>query len=134
MKFELFGNRSLVDICIRYPVCSAEQPADILKNFGRAWEEAQNDMGLQKAIEQSLPNDDPRLSKQIRALRQVADRAAWIREWIAGDWNNWDWLSSEDRKLYRDFDAEANRRQIDELRARQQPKFPGAGSSIARTM
>ena len=56
MLFELFGNKSLTETCIRYPVCSAEQPAYILKEFGEAWEAAKNSMELQKAREQSNPN------------------------------------------------------------------------------
>ena len=31
MLFELFGNRRLTETCIRFPVCSAEQPAYILR-------------------------------------------------------------------------------------------------------
>ena len=74
------------------------------------------------------------MSQQIHPLRQVADRTARIREWVAEDWNNWYQLSESDKELLEKHDPEDIRRQIDELRAQQQPKFPGAGSSIARTM
>ena len=85
MLFQLFGNKSFTETCIRYPVCSAEQPAYILKEFGKAWEAAKNSMKLQKARKQSRPNPGIRLSKQIRMLQQRAERAVSIRKWIAED-------------------------------------------------
>jgi len=134
MLFALFGNKSLTEMCIRYPVCSAEQLAYILKGFAKAWEADKNNIELQEAREQSKPNPDSRLSKQIRALQQRAERAAWIRKWIAKDWNNWYNLSPKDQKLWHEHDDEYVRRQIVELRAQQQPRFSGAASSIARNM
>ena len=83
MLFTLFGNTSLTETCIRYPVFSAEQPANILKEFAKAWEAVRNSIELQKEREQSKPNPNRRLSKQIRALTQRAERAAWIRKKIA---------------------------------------------------
>ena len=123
MLFELLGNKSLTETCIRYPVCSAEQPAYILKEFGEAWEAAKNSMELQKAREQSNPNPNTRLSRQNRALKQRAERAAWIRKRIAEDGNNWYQLSLKDQKLWEEHDDEDIRRQIAELRAQQQPRF-----------
>ena len=89
MLFELFGNKRLTETCIRFPVCSAEQPANILKEFGEAWRAAENSMELQKAREQSERHPNIRLSMQLHALQQLAGRAASIREWIAQDRNNW---------------------------------------------
>ena len=134
MLFELFGNKRLTETCIRFPVCSAEQPANILKEFGEAWRAAENSMELQKARQQSERNPNIRLSRQIHALQQLAGRAASIREWIAQDRNNWYELSLEDQKLWQGHDDEDNRRQISALRAQQQPRYPGAASSIARVM
>ena len=134
MLFDLFGNKSLVDICIRYPVCSAEQPASILKKFGQAWEDAKDDAELQTARQRSQPNEDLRLSKQIYGLNQVAERARGLRKWIAEDWNNWHQLSDWDKELLQKYDHEDIRGQIKELRAQQQPRFQGAASSIVRNM
>ena len=134
MLFELFGNRRLTETCIRFPVCSAEQPAYILKEFGEAWEAAKNSMELPKAREQSKPNPNIRLSKQIRELTERAERATWVRKWIAESRNNWYQLSWKDQKLWQEHDDEDNRRQIAELRSQQQPKFEGASSPIARNM
>ena len=134
MLFSLFGNKSLTDICIRYPVCSAGQPANIFKEFAKAWEAAQNSIQLQKRREQSKPNPNVRLSKKIRALTQRAEHAASIRKKVAEDGNSWYQLSLKDQKLCQEHDDEDIRRQIAELRAQQQPRFEGAASSIARNM
>ena len=75
-----------------------------------------------------------RLSKQILALQKRAERAAWIAEWIAEDWNNWYQLSLNDQELWQEHHNGAIRRQIAELRAQQQARFQGAASSIARNM
>ena len=134
MLLSLFGNKSLTATFIRFPVCSAEQPAKILKEFSKAWEAAKNSRELKKEREQSKPNPNIRLSKQILAHTQRADRAAWIRKKIAEDWNYWYQLSWEDQKLWQEHDDEDIRRQIAELRAQQQPRFEGAAPSIARNM
>ena len=36
MLFQLFGNKALVEIFIRFPICSAEHPASTLKSFAVA--------------------------------------------------------------------------------------------------
>ena len=123
MLFELFGNKSLTDTCIRFPVCSAEQPAYVLKHFGEAWEAAKDSMEVQKAREHSQPNMEIRLSKQILALQKRAERAAWIAEWIAEDWNNWYQLSLNDQELWQEHHNGAIRRQIAEHRAQQQARI-----------
>ena len=123
MLFELFGNKSLTDTCIRFPVCSAEQPAYVLKQFGEAWEAAKDSMEVQKAREHSQPNMEIRLSKQIRALQKRAERAAWIAERIAEDWNNLYQLSLNDQELWLEHHNGAIRRQIPEHRAQQQARI-----------
>ena len=42
MLFELIGNKALVDLFIRFPICSVEQPASLLKNFVEAWQNVRN--------------------------------------------------------------------------------------------
>ena len=42
MLFQLFGCKPLVDICIRFPICCAEQPAPLLKHFAHAWRSFRN--------------------------------------------------------------------------------------------
>ena len=82
MLFELFGNKSLTDACIRFPVCSAEQPAYVLKQFGEAWEAAKDSTGLQKntralagkygdQLEQA--NSDPPRARRTCSLDNTRD-------------------------------------------------------------
>ena len=134
MLFEFFGNKNLTLTCIRYPVCSAGQPADVFKKFANAWEAAKNSTELRKEREQSKPNPNIRLSKQIHALKQSAKRVAWMRKWIAEDPSNWYQLSAKDKKLCEEHDSEDIRVQIAELQEQQQPRYKGAESSIARNM
>ena len=42
MLFELFGNKSLVETLIRFPMCSTAQPASVLKAFSVAWHDFKN--------------------------------------------------------------------------------------------
>ena len=49
MLFELFGNKALVEMCIRYPICSAAQPASILADFSIAYQEAHDSAELEKS-------------------------------------------------------------------------------------
>ena len=42
MLFDLFGNKNLVDLFIRYPICSVAKPALLLKKFSEAWAEFAN--------------------------------------------------------------------------------------------
>ena len=134
MLFELFGNKSLTDTCIRFPVCSAEQLAYFLKQFGEAWEAAKNSTELQKAREHSQANTEIRLSKQIRTLQERDERAARITHWIVEDSNNWYQLSLNDQELLEEHHNGAIRGQIAQLRAQQQPRFQDTASSIARNM
>ena len=134
MLFSLFGNKSFTETCSRYPVCSAEHPANILKEFAEAWEAGQNSIELQRERERSKPNPNKRLSKQIHELNQLSKHAAYIRQEIAEDWNYWYQLSWKDKKLWEEHDDADIRRQIAALRAQQQPRFAGAAPAIARNM
>ena len=49
MLFELFGNNTLVDLFIRFPICSAAQPAPILRGFAKAWCKYKDSLDHQKA-------------------------------------------------------------------------------------
>jgi hypothetical protein len=134
MKLELFGNKSLTDTCIRYPVCSAEQPASIFKDFAEAWKAAHNSQELTNERLRSKVNGSDRLSKQIHALTVRRVHANKLVQLIAESWNNWYALSLKDRKLWEEHDDKYICRQIEELRSQQLPRFPGASSSIARSM
>ena len=56
MKFEIFGNHALVDLFIRYPICSAAQPARIpcavlLNSLEEAWSAHKQSPEYAQAVE-----------------------------------------------------------------------------------
>jgi len=135
MKLELFGDKSLTDTCIRYRVCSAEQPASIFKDFADAWKEAHNSQELKnEQLRSKTTKDSARLSKQIHALTVHRVHANKLVKLIDESWNNWYAISLKDRKLWEEHDDKYICRQIEELRSQQLPRFPGVSSSIARSM
>jgi hypothetical protein len=78
MLFELFGNKDLTDTFIRYPLCSAVQPASVLKAFAEAWKQCKDTVECKRAIEQSKPNEGRRHSKQIYLLVRRSENARWV--------------------------------------------------------
>jgi len=133
MLFELFGNKALVELFIRFPICSAEQPAWLLKDFVGAWENFRDTPEASRARESSPKNEtgEARLSKQIYKSRQRQKRAQWVADWVADDWNNWYQLSQADQTLWIEHNDGTIGRQIADLRAQQQPRFPGAAEQLA---
>ena len=105
MLFQLFGCKPLVEIFIRFPICCAEQPAPLLKNFAHAWRSFRNSPEANSARKISQPNmpGEVRLSKQIYALEQRRVRGKWIAEWIEEDRNNWYQLNHADQLLWTDY-------------------------------
>ena len=135
MLFQLYGSKSLVEIFIRFPICSVEQPASLLRSFAQSWQAFHNNSEADSARQNSQPNDSgyPRLSKQIYALQQRQERARSIARWI-DDWNNWYKLKEKDRLLWNEYSNGDITREIKKLRIQQQSRFPGAAEIIATSM
>jgi len=125
MLFELFGNKSLVLTFIKCPICSAAQPALVLSTFANAWHDVKNSPQACTARENSQKQEKPRLSKRIYELKKTMKRGESIAEWVAADCGNWDLLSTADQHIWLEYDPVNLKRQIAELKAQQQPKFPG---------
>ena len=136
MLFQMYGSKSLVEIFIRFPICSVEQPASLLRSFAQSWQAFHNSSEADRARQNSQPNDsgNPRLSKQIYALQQRQERARWIARWIDEDWNNWYKLKEKDRLLWNEYSNGDITREIQKLRSQQQSRFPGAAEIIATSM
>jgi hypothetical protein len=126
MLHQIYGNKPLVDLCLRYPICSAEQPAELLSRFADEWEKTL----ATRHTNRSTPTDTPRLSNQIYWLTKRQERGRWIANWIKDNWNNWYELTEEDRKIWDEYDKGNIASQIDELRSQQQPRFPGVAQSM----
>jgi hypothetical protein len=130
--FQLFGNRSLVEMFVRFPICSAEQPAPLLKSFAQEWHIFRFSPEANRARENSRPNmpGEVRLSQQIYSLQQKRARGRWIADWIDEDWNNWYNLSHADRRLWTEHTSRNISSEITELQMRQQPRYPGAAEAL----
>ena len=37
MLFDLYGCKSLIEVSVRFPICSAAQPGKTLRDFAEAW-------------------------------------------------------------------------------------------------
>ena len=134
MLFEIFGNKSLVELCIRFPICSAEQPLPILINFANLWQRFRNSPEAKRARENSQAKTEPgatRLSKRIYALKQRRARGQWIADWIDKNWDHWYQLSQADQSLWIEHNNGDITREIAELQKQQQPRFPGAAECLA---
>lgn len=137
MLFQMFGNKALVDAFIRFPICSVEQPASMLKEFTIAWRSYNDNEDAERARETSKKQPDPRvdrLSKQIYTAKQRQARGKWIADWIQLDSNNWWSLNRQDQQLWHEYEKGDIHRHIAELKNRQRPSFAGAGQSIATFM
>jgi uncharacterized protein YdaL len=51
MLFQLFGNKALVKMFVRIPVCIAAQPAAVLKTFAQDWQTFQHTPIASKAVQ-----------------------------------------------------------------------------------
>jgi len=73
MLFQLFGNKSLVEMFVRFPICSAEQPAPLLRRFAQACQSLRSSPEANRARENSGHNmpGEVGLSKQIYALKNA---------------------------------------------------------------
>jgi len=133
MLFQLIGNKALVDLFVRYPMCSAEQPAAILRSFAEGWHRATTSPEAERAREISEPRSgrtEPRLSKQIYELKDRLKRGKWIADWIRSDWSNWDQLGEADQRLWTEYTNGGIQHQLTELREQRQPKFPGVAECL----
>ena len=130
MLFQLFGNKALVELFVRFPVCSAEQPAELLNKFARCWETCTNSSEVRKARDNARPSTEARLSKQIGWLKYCLTCGADITDWIAKDWNRWYQLSTTDQSVWYEYNSGNIEERVAALRRQQRPKFPGIAETL----
>ena len=101
MLIQLLGNKLLAELFIRLPICSVDQPASLLKNFGEALQNVRKSPEASRTRENSKKSEtgEARLSKQIYNLRQRLKRAQRVADWVTEDRNNWYQLSRADQNL-----------------------------------
>ena len=130
--FQIFGCKALVEMCIKFPICSADQPAFLLKKFTNDWLEwrgsPERDV-LQKRYEKK-GEYHTRPSHEIWLLTQRYAAAKQVYEELQRNWNTWWHVTQDQRTLYYEFESGAITKQIQELQIQQQEKFPGAAARI----
>jgi len=133
MLFELFGNKALVDLFIRTPICSVAQPASLLNRFIAAWQDVCSSEEATRAREISKRNSEHRLSKQIYNLRQLKRQAQVNATWVEEDRSRWYKLSREEQRLWYEYNDGTLEGKIASLQSQQHPRFPGTAERIAAT-
>ena len=113
-------------------MCSAEQPAPMLRSFAERWQTWRESDEAKRVVELSQRKEPGhvRLSKQIKKLKDKEDRGKWIAKWIQENSSNWYNLSKEEKRVWREFDKGKISDEIRELRQQQQPRTPGAAERI----
>ena len=135
MLFQIFGNKALVELFVRFPLLSAEQPGAVLSNITRVLQLEDPELDRAQIISQPNLLGKVRLSKQIYALQQLQKDGRWIDEWIVEDRSNWYKLTHAQRLLWSQYiNHDDITREISVLRETQKPKFSGAAERAARTL
>ena len=131
----MIGNKALVELFVRFPLLSAEQPGTVLSNITRVLQLEDPEKDRAQIISQPNLLGVVRPSKQIHALQQLLKDGRWIDEWIVEDRNNWYKLTHAQQLVWRQYnDHDDIAREINELRKKQKPKFSGAAERAARTL
>jgi len=111
MLFQLMGDKALVETFIKFPICSAEQPASecirILRDFARNWQIWRNSdqrKAARKISEKKQP-DDPtrRLGQQIFLLKRELEIGEEMQARINRNWYSWCDLTEDEKRIYHEF-------------------------------
>jgi len=107
MLFQLMGCKALVSMFIKYPICSAQQPASILRDFAQNWQtwrDSEERKAVQQMSEKKEP-DDPtrRLGTQIYLLRKELALGEEMQRRINRYWNSWYYLTDDEKRIYEEF-------------------------------
>ena len=107
MLFQLMGCKALVSTFIKYPICSAQQPASILRDFARNWQ-TWRDSEERKAVRQMSEKKEPddltrRLGTQIYLLRRELEIGEEMQRRINRYWKSWYYLTDDEKRIYEEF-------------------------------
>ena len=134
MLFQMIGNKALVELFVRFPLFSAEQPGAVLSDIARVLQLEDPERDRAQIISQPNLPGEVRRSQQLYALQQRLKRGRWIDDWIVQDRNNWYKLTHAQQLLWRQYTKHDITREISELRKKQQPKFSGAAERAATSV
>ena len=131
MLFEIFGNKTFVNFCIRFPLSSAAQPAESILKFVEGWVDYTNSDVASEA--RSRPNPEPRLSKQAYQVTQSIKEGQWIHDWVKEDRSNGWQLSEAEKTLWYECTNGHLARKLADIKSKQIPKHKGAAHYIAKS-
>lgn len=123
MLFQLFGNKPLVDLLIRFPICCH---SSVLRSFTQQFLCDKNSAEASRAREISQPKQPGQFSRseQIRTLEMQRSRCARIRRKPEAEW------SEDEKRLMVQFDSRETFERIKKLRMQKQPKNPGVAARL----
>ena len=133
MLFQLMGCKALVSMFIKYPICSAQQPASLLRDFAvnwRTWRESEERKAVQQ-MHKKKELDDPtrRLGTQIFFLRREQQIGAEMQRRIDRYWDSWYYMTDNQKRIHKDFynGTIANKiREKQNMQMKQPAQFKGA--------
>ena len=134
MLFQMIGNKALVELFVRFPLFSAEQPGAVLSDIARVLQLEDPELRRAQIISQPNLPGAIRPSQQIYALNKRLKLGRWIDDWIVKDRNNWYKLTHAQQLLWIQYTKHDITREISELRKKQQPTFPGAAERAATSV
>ena len=100
MLFQMIGNKALVELFVRFPLFSAEQPGAVLSDIARVLQLEDPEPRRAQIISQPNLPGAIRPSQQIYALNKRLKLGRWIDDSIVKDRNNWCKLTHAQQLLW----------------------------------
>ena len=103
--FQILGNKHVLLASIKYPLCSAAQPAKIIEEFMTAWEKekATDDYKKRVRMSEKATEERKQLKKEAHAARRNLVRGIKINNDIRLGLRVWDSLPDDEKTLLNDF-------------------------------
>jgi hypothetical protein len=105
--FQILGNKHVLLASVKYPLCSAEQPAQIIDEFMTSWnvEKATDEYKKRVQISEKATEERKQLKKKAHAARQNLVRGIKINNEIKHSLRFWINLSADEKTLVEDFNS-----------------------------
>ena len=105
--FQILGNKHVLLASIKYPLCSAAQPAKIIEEFMTAWEEekATDEYKERVRISEKTTEERRQLKREAHAARRNLVRGTKIYHDIRLGRRLWDSLSDDEKTLLDEFNS-----------------------------
>ena len=129
MMHQICGNKRMVDLFLRFPVYTTEEPAPLLQSFMAAQKEVEDKSKAADATN-AKPSGAMRLSQEIYNLSKDMRRAEEVNAWISRGWTPHG-CDARRCEAYKKGELQSK---IQQLRAKQVPRSTGKSQAIADKM